>query len=366
MVSIVVPVYNEAGNLPKLITAIRASLDGVAYEVIIVDDNSPDGTGELAEELAKEYGAIRVIRRDRKLGVASAIARGVEEARGEVIGTLNADMLQAPDLLPAMLGQIDEHDIVIASRYVAGGHSEKGLWRRLVSRGARAAASILLPRIRGVKDPISGFFLFRKEIIPDTQISFKSVPGNVSIGVKFLPELLVKGCHNSVIEVPYTDEKRATGKSKFTLRDYFVYVGFLLYLARTSGELKRMVKFAMVGGTGMGVNMGLLFLLTDKLGLLYVISAIFSWETSILSMFTLHELWTFRDSRLSGASNIFRRVVRFNAIRLASLAMNLAILSCLTELLGIYYLVSALIAIVIVFIWNYLASSNLVWEKQPR
>jgi len=363
VVSIVVPVYNEAENLPKLVKAIRASLNEVEHEIVIVDDNSPDGTGELADKLAKEDGDIRVIRRERKLGVASAIAEGVREARGEVIGTLNADMLQAPDLLPAMLGQIDEHDIVIASRYVAGGHSEKGFWRRLVSKGAITIARILLPRIRSVKDPISGFFLFRREVIAEAQLSSQSLSGNVSIGVKLLPELLVKGCHNSVIEVPYTDEKRQAGESKFALRDYFIYLGYVLHLMRTSGEFKRIVKFGLVGGSGMGVNEGLLFLLTDKVGLPYLLSAAFSWETAILSMFTLHEFWTFRDSRKSGASNILKRALKFNTIRLISLAMNITILYCLTEFLGLYYLVSALIAIMIVFIWNYLASLNLIWRK---
>jgi dolichol-phosphate mannosyltransferase len=363
MVSIVVPVYNEAENLPKLIKAIRGSLDEVEHEVIIVDDNSPDGTRELADKLAEECDGIRVIHRDRKLGVASAIAEGVKQASGDVIGTMNADQLHGVDLLPAMLKQIDGHDIVIASRYVAGGHSEKGCWRRLVSKGAITIARILLPRIRSVKDPISGFFLFKKRVIAEAQLSSKSLSGNVSIGFKFLPQLLVNGSHHSVVEIPFTDEKRTSGKSKFNLADYFAYVGFLLHLMRTSGEFKRIVKFCIVGGSGIGINEGLLFVLTDKLGLLYLISAIFSWETTILSMFIMHEFWTFRDLRRSGASNIVKRALKFNAVRLINLPVNLFILFCLTELLGLHYLVSAAIAITIIVIWNYLASLNLIWRE---
>lgn len=363
MVSIIVPVYNEAENLPKLIKAIRGSLNEVEHEIIIVDDNSPDGTGELADELAKEYSSIRVIHRERKLGVASAIAEGVREAKGEVIGTINSDMQHPPELLPVMLGQIAEHDIVIGSRHVAGGRNKEVFWRRLVSKGAIAIARILLPRIRSVKDPVSGFFLFKREVIAEAQISSKSLSGNASIGVKFLPELLVKGCHNSVIEVPYTFTRRKSGESKFALRDYFIYLGYVLHLMRTSGEFKRMVKFCIVGGSGIGINEGLLFLLTDKLGLPYLISAIFSWETTILSMFTMHELWTFRDLKRPGASNIFKRALKFNVVRLTSLAINLAILSFLTELVGLHYLFSALIAMTIVVIWNYLASLNLIWRE---
>lgn len=141
------------------------------------------------------------------------------------------------------------------------------------------------------------------------------------------------------------------------------YLCSVLQLMRRSAEPKRMVKFCIVGGSGIGINIGILFLLTDKLGLLYLISAIFSWEITILSMFTLHELWTFRDLRKPGFFSIFKRALKFNVVRLVSLALNLTILFCLTEFLGLYYLISALIAITIVVIWNYMASLNLVWKR---
>lgn len=232
-VSIIVPVYNEAENLPKLIKAIRGSLNGVKHEVIIIDDNSPDGTGKVADELAKEYvDDIRVIHRDSKKGVASAIATGAEDARGEILGTMNADQLQGPSLLPVMLEQIDqyEHDVVIASRYIVRGHTEKNFWRRLVSEGAMTIARIFLPRIRKVKDPLSGFFLFRSDVITQAGISSQSLSGNVSIGRKFILELLVKGNYKSVVELPFTDEKRESGKSKFNPRDYLSYLRHVLSL----------------------------------------------------------------------------------------------------------------------------------------
>lgn len=362
MISIIVPICNRAGNLPELIMAIRDSLNEAEHDVIIVDGSSSDGVGELADGLAKEYGNIRVIHRGKKLGVDSAIAEGVKETRGEVICTINADMLQAPTLLPAMLGQMGEHDIVVASRYVAGGHSEKGFWHRLVSGGARIIVRFVHPKIRNIKDPLSGLFLFKRDVIAQAQI--RQPPSeNVSVVVKFLPELLVKGYHNSVIEVPYTEEKRKSRESKFALRDYFIYLAYVLHLMMISGELKRIVKFVIVGLTGMGVNMGVLYLLTDKLGLYYIISAAFSWETSIISMFTMHELWTFRDLRGSGSSNVLRRLLKFNTIRLINPVISLAILSCLTELFGLHYLISNMIAILTVMIWNYLTSLNIVWRK---
>ncbi len=363
MLSIVVPTYKEAENLSRFTTAVRSSLNTTEYELIIVDDNSPDGTGEVAEALAYRYGNIKVIHRERKLGVASAIAEGVKIASGDVIGTLNVDMQHPPQLLPLMLEQARGHDIVIASRYIDTGHNKGSFWRGLVSRGAGTIAHLLLPRIRSVKDTMSGFFLFKKEVITDTQVLSTIPSGNISIGAKFLLQLLVKGHYDSVVEVPYTFEKRKGEKSKFSLRDYFAYLSHVFHLMMASGEFERIVKFCIVGGSGVGINLGLLFLLTDKLGLLYLISAVLSWMGAVLSNFALNDLWTFRDLRKQGFSNIPGRVLRFGAVRLIGLAMNLAILYCLTEFLGIYYILSALVAIIIVMIWNYVASLNLVWKK---
>ncbi|MFC1925251.1 glycosyltransferase [Chloroflexota bacterium] len=363
MLSIIAPVYNEAGNLPTFIKAISNSLSEIEHEIIIVDDNSPDGTGKLADELAKEYDTIRVIHRAGKLGVASAIAEGVTVARGEVIGTINSDMQQPPELLPVMLEQIGEHDIVIGSRFVAGGHNEEVLWRRVVSKGAITMARVLLPQIRNVKDPVAGFFLFKREVVADAQMSPESLSGNVSIGIKFLPLLLVKGCYNSVIEVPYTFTRRKSGKSKFALRDYFKYIRFVLNLMKTSGEFKRVAKFCLIGGSGFATNMGLFILLTDKLDLYYRVSAICSWEITMIYMFIMNELWTFRDLRRSGTFNAFKRFLKFNILRLPNQAIIQATLLILTTLLGIQGYISNMIGIMIVMVWNYLASVNIIWRK---
>lgn len=363
MVSIIVPVYNEADSLPKLVDAIRDSLDGVEHEVIVVDDDSTDGSGELAEQLARERGNIRVVHRGNKLGVASAIAEGIKVARGDVIGTINADMQHPPQLLPVMLQQLDGHGVVIGSRHVAGGHNNETPWRRFVSSVARTIARVLLPRTRSVRDQMSGFFLFKREVIAGIEVLPASSPKNISIGFKFLLGLLVKGSYESVVEVPYTFERRKAGKSKFALSDRFAYLRYVLYLMRTSGEFWRILKFALVGGSGIAVNMGVLFLLADRLGLLYIISAIFSWEVTILYMFAVNDLWTFGDLRRAGTLSTLKRALKFNIIRLISLAMYLAILVGLTELLGLHHLVSALIAIFVVMTWNYLVSLNFIWAR---
>lgn len=170
MVSIIIPTYQEAENLPRLIMAIENSLAHIEHELIVVDDNSPDGTGKLAEELTQKYHNLKVLHRQGKQGVASAIVEGVKTAAGQIIGTLNADRQHPVELLPVMLQQIDTHDVVIASRYLEKGCSNDSFWRRLVSRGATTMAHLLLPSSRGVSDPMSGFFLFKRSVIEDAQI----------------------------------------------------------------------------------------------------------------------------------------------------------------------------------------------------
>ena len=129
-------------------------------------------------------------------------------------------------------------------------------------------------------------------------------------------------------------------------------------------ESRRVAKFGVVGGSGLVIYTGLVFLLTGILGWPYLIAVVLGWEIAVLSMFALHEIWTFRDVGEPGASSILRRAMRFNLIRLVSLPLNLAVILCLTELVGTNYLVSVVIAVAVVVSVNYLVSSKLIWKRQ--
>lgn len=359
MLSIIVPTYNECDTLSKLIEAIQVLLKDVDHEIVVVDDNSGDGTGELAEALRDVHGNIKVVHRPRKMGSASAFVSGLKVATGDVIGTLNADFQHPPEYLPTMLKRIGEVDIVIASRYVSEGSVEGwSFWRRIISRGAGILARIFLPKVRSVKDAMSGFFILKRKVIENVQLS--------PIGFKILLEILVKGSYVKTIELPYTFKNRKAGKSKFTFKDVFIYLSHLLHLMKASGELKRIFRFCTVGAVGVGINEGLLWLLTEKLGLYYVTSSIFGIGSATLSNFIWNELWTFKDLRKRGAINIVTRALRFNAVRLTGLSINLMILFLLTEFLGIHYLISNFIAVIIATFWNYITSLNLVWRESKR
>jgi len=222
--SIVIPTYNERENIVPLIERIEKCLKDIPIEILVVDDNSPDGTADLAEDMGNRYGNVKVIRRDMRLGLGSAIACGINYARGHVIAIMDADLQHPPELLPEMLKRIKEgYDVVIASRYVMGGGIEGwSLWRKVVSRGAVLLAHVLLPKVRGIKDVVSGYFMFRKSV-------YKGMNVRTS-GYKVMLEVLVKGDYEHVVEIPYRFRARERGKSKFTPREVIEYLLLLLNL----------------------------------------------------------------------------------------------------------------------------------------
>lgn len=210
---LILPTYMEAENIPFVANELRKSLYDYNYEVVVVDDNSPDDTCEIAKKLG-----FNVVVRPKKMGLASAFLEGVQHAEAELIGVMDADLQHPPRALPLMLNEVyNGLDLVVASRYVDGGKIEGWpLHRRLISRVAIALAHLLLPKTRSVQDPVSGFFLVRREVINGTPLKPQ--------GLKILLEILAKGKYDKVTEVPYTFQARKSGKSKLGIREIWQYI----------------------------------------------------------------------------------------------------------------------------------------------
>jgi dolichol-phosphate mannosyltransferase len=226
--SLVVPTYNECDQVASLIEEIFAvcSAHQLSPEVIVVDDNSPDGTGARAEALADRW-RVRVLHRPGKLGLGSAVLAGLDASTTPIVGVMDADLSHPPRLLPALLTALESAkvDMVIASRYVPGGRTERWPWgRHAMSRLACWAARPLTP----VRDPMSGFFLMRKELVAGLRTS--------ASGFKIGLELLVRTRPASVAEIPYTFTNRAGGTSKMSASEVFGYgrqlIGLLFFSAR--------------------------------------------------------------------------------------------------------------------------------------
>jgi dolichol-phosphate mannosyltransferase len=228
VLSIIVPTYNERDRLPELVSSIFAafaseSLDG---ELIVVDDNSPDGTGALAEELARER-RIRVVHRAGKLGLGTAVIEGFTAASASVVGVIDADMSHPPRLLPRMFAIMQQAraDVVVASRYIPGGGTHNWpVGRLLMSRFACVLARSLTP----VRDATSGYFLIRRDVAQGVRIS--------AGGFKICLELLVRGRPGTVIEVPYVFAGRTAGESKMNLKEALGYLVQLRDLHRFARE----------------------------------------------------------------------------------------------------------------------------------
>ncbi len=200
MVSIIIPTYNEAGNIRKLVPEIFKH--SVKSEVIIVDDNSPDGTAQAGRELGKWF-PVRVVERPGKMGLGSAVLEGFRHASSNILGVMDADLSHPPEKIPEMVRAIRDCEIVVGSRYVKGGGVENWpLKRRIMSRGATWMARALT----SVKDPMSGFFFLRKSVVDGVRLEPK--------GYKILLEILAKGRYDRVTEIPYVFKDRQVGDSK--------------------------------------------------------------------------------------------------------------------------------------------------------
>jgi dolichol-phosphate mannosyltransferase len=356
LISVIIPTYNEKDNIGPLVEQVAAALAGEDYEILFIDDNSRDGTAELAESLSGKY-PVRVIVRQTERGLASAVVHGFAQAKGELLAVMDADLQHPPPVLRDMVRAAREGaDLVIASRYVPGGSCEGwGLTRRVISKGAIFLAHLFLPRTRHIGDPMAGFFLLRKSVVEGVALK--------PSGYKILLEVLMLGRYNKAVEVPYSFRVRQRGESKLKASTQIDYLKHLFSLMRRTGEIARFLKFALVGASGIVVNEGLLWLLHERLANLPLLAAnAISIETSIITNFALNDLITFRDRRQAGAGAFLKRLGRFNLVSLVGLAINLGITALLTNVFGLHYLVSNLIGIAIGMLWNYLVNLGWTWK----
>jgi dolichol-phosphate mannosyltransferase len=220
--SIIVPTYNEADGLTELVGQTFAALEqsGIQGEMVIVDDNSPDGTGKVADQLATRY-PVQVLHRPGKLGLATAVMDGFGQAKGGVLGVMDADLSHPPAVLPLMMAAITQRgaELAVASRYVPGGGVQN--WpprRQFISRFASALARIVTP----VHDATSGFFLVRREALEGVTLN--------PIGFKIGLEVMVKARYRKWEEVPYVFTDRRYGQSKFNNREVINYLRHLAVL----------------------------------------------------------------------------------------------------------------------------------------
>ncbi|MEM2855514.1 MAG: glycosyltransferase family 2 protein [Candidatus Nitrosocaldaceae archaeon] len=363
--SIIIPTYNESDNIIKLIEEINSSLltNNIEREIIVVDDNSPDGTGFIVDEYAKRVNyTIRVLHRKGKNGLASAIIDGISIAEGENILVMDADFSHPPSLIPLMLKELEHNDLVIASRYVNGGRIVGWpLKRKLLSNLAKKIAELIL-KIDGIKDPLSGFFGFKKSIISMTKFD--------GLGYKLLLEIIIKVHNASIKEIPYTFTNRKSGASKLditTIMDYLRSIWRLYrYGRKNSNErrgsvlfLSKASRFYTIGFSGLFVNYGLSMILASFIdhnsAMLAGISA------SITSNFILNKLWTFEDKNFG-----IKRILKQYGLYLLFSSVGAFIQFMITNLLmdRVEYEIALLISVGLASIGNFLFNKKFTFKER--
>jgi dolichol-phosphate mannosyltransferase len=352
--SILIPTYNEHDNIIPLLERITTAIQGKDYEVVFIDDDSRDGTPELVNTLSSKYPVRVVVRKDKK-GLASAVVDGFGLVSTDIVVVMDADLQHPPEIIPALIKAIrDGSDIAVASRYVTGGGTEG--WsktRKLISRGAIGLAHLLLPHSRRVKDPMSGFFAFKKSVISGVILK--------PIGYKILLEILVVGKGDKVAEVPFKFQLREKGESKLNVGQQVEYLRHLFSLMRRSGELVRFGKFLLVGLSGIVVNDGILWLLHGHSGWNIGPALSVAIEVSIITNFILNNTFTFADRHKPGVRHFVGNFLRFNFFSAPGGILNWITTVVLTD--KSHYLIFNLIGIAIAMLWNYFANNWWTWKR---
>jgi len=368
--SLVVPTYNEGKNIRQIVQILSRLLDQALpndYELIVVDDNSPDRTWELAQQLMADYPQLRVMRRQTERGLSTAVIRGWQAATGQVLGVIDGDLQHPPEVLIELLNTIEHGaDLAVGSRHIeGGGTSDWGLVRRMLSRGAQLIGLMILPHVIGrVSDPMSGYFMVRRAAIAECLMN--------PLGYKILIEVLGRGNVEEVAEVGYVFQERQEGESKVTWRQYVEYLMHLAKL-RSRGRITRLrerfpiarfLRFGLVGLSGVFVDFAVFYLLRTQLGLPIARSTILSAEVAVVNNFLWNDLWTFGDiaRQQPGKRQRLRRFFKFNLVCLAGIILQALLVSLLHDAFGVNEFAAKLGAIAIVTFWNFWINLKLSWR----
>jgi dolichol-phosphate mannosyltransferase len=350
---IVIPTYNERENVAPLFARLREVLEGVRYEVIVVDDDSPDGTAEAARMAAGERMNLRVLERIGRRGLASACIEGMLATSAPYLAVMDADMQHDERILPEMLRMMrsGEYDLVVGSRHAAGGSmGEMAPWRVSLSRAGRR-----LCRLKTPSDPMSGFFMIRRT-------SFEGVAHRLSgIGFKILLDLLLTGRDTlRVGEIPYHFRPRQHGKSKLDVIEGMAYAELLLDKLLGGWIPARFVFYCAVGTLGVAIHLLLLGSFLWAARLEFVQSQAVATVLVMMLNYTLNNSITWRDRRRRGWG-FWTGMLSYGVACSVGVAANVAV-SGEAVRGGMPWELAGVTGLMISSVWNYGVTSIWTWR----
>jgi dolichol-phosphate mannosyltransferase len=356
--SVIVPSFNERDNVTTLYRRLETALAGTAWEVIFVDDNSPDGTWDVVRTLARDDCRVRCIRRIGRRGLSGACIEGILASSAPYAAVIDADLQHDETRLPVMLAllQAGEADLVVGSRYVEGGSADSFNKQRA---GASALATAVARRVLrvAIADPMSGFFMIRRD-------RFEQLAPQLSTqGFKILLDIVATARGDlKVKEIPYSFGSRLHGESKL---DSTVALDFLgLVLAKLTHDVVslRFLLFAMVGLIGLLVHLATLFVTLEILDMSFPEAQACGALLAMTSNFILNNFLTYRDQRLRGFA-ILRGLLLFYLVCSVGLFANVGVAFSVYDQEPIWWLAGAAGALMGV-VWNYAMSGLFVWRRR--
>lgn len=356
--SVIVPTFNERDNIKGVIAAVAEALPNVLWEIIFVDDNSPDGTASLVREIAQADPRVRCLHRFGRRGLSSACVEGIMSTASPIVAVMDADGQHDERALLRMLGILNatDVDIVVGSRYVEGGGVSD--WDR-----SRAAMSRFATRITSwitrtnLSDPMSGFFMMRRHVF------LSALPRLSSIGFKILLDISASSDSAlKVVDVPYQFRSRKYGASK--LDSTVLWEFALLLLDKTIGRYipTRFISFALIGSSGVFVHVVVLTLLFKIIGIGFAGAQTAATFTAITTNFLLNNSLTYRDQRLHGMK-LLAGWISFNLVCAIGAFANVGIANWMFANNSMW-LISGLAGIVVGVVWNYAMSSIFTWKTR--
>ena len=361
-VSIIVPTLNERANIGATITAVEQTLTKPDWEIIFVDDNSSDGTGEYVRELSQSDRRLRLISRHNRRGLASAVVEGALAASGDIILVMDGDLQHDENLLPSMIDAVraGDADIVAASRFLTS-EGTRGLandQRRAMSRNGTS----LVNRFFGLDltDPLSGFFAIRRHAFVE------AIPHLSALGYKILLDIVVSSPSRlRVKELPFVLRERQRGTSK--LDGKVLYEFLLFFIDKTIGRFLsvpvQFLSFAMVGSLGVIVHMAVLATLYSGLKTSFMLAQGAATVVAMIFNFTLNNLITYFDRQLHGW-RFLRGLALFSLLCSIGIVANVSVATVIhNRFENLLYVVPALCGILVSMSWNFAATNLLVWKK---
>jgi dolichol-phosphate mannosyltransferase len=356
--SVVVPTFNERDNVTTLYRRLETALAGIAWEVVFVDDNSPDGTWDVVRGLARQDTRVRCIRRIGRRGLSGACIEGILASSAPCAAVIDADLQHDETQLPKMLAllQTCSIDLVVGSRYIEGGSADSFNKQRA---GASALATEVAKRALRVEiaDPMSGFFMIRRD-------RFERLAPQLSTqGFKILLDI-VATAHGKlrIQEIPYSFGARLHGESKLDSMVALDFLGLVLAKLTHDAVSLRFLLFAMVGSIGVFVHFATLYLVLKGVGASFPVAQGCGALLAMTSNFVLNNFLTYRDQRLKGFA-ILRGLLLFYLVCGVGLAANVGVAFSVYAQEPIWWLAGASGALMGV-VWNYAMSGLFVWRKR--